>query len=66
MAKEWVQHDLSVERYREILDYELPGEALEYYPVYTIRSPKLRPDGQPKNVPWEWENLPALGTMNPD
>lgn len=66
MANEWVQHDLSVDRYREILSYEVPGEALDYYPVYTIRSPKQRPDGQPKNAPWQWENLPALGTMNPD
>jgi len=66
MAKEWLDEELTPERYKELLDFEMPAEELDYHPVFTIRSPKLRPDDQPKNAPWEWEKLPALGEMNPD
>jgi putative SOS response-associated peptidase YedK len=66
MAVEWLSEDLSPERYKAILDFEMPGANLDYYPVFTIRSPKERPDGKPKNEYWEWEKLPALGEANPD
>lgn len=66
MAKEWLDEELTPERYKAILDFEMPSEELIYHPVFTIRSPKLRPDELPKNAPWEWEKLPALGEMNPD
>lgn len=60
LSQLWVQHDLDLETYKRILDYELPSEQLSYYPVYTIRSNKLRPDGKPKDSVWEWEGLPEL------
>lgn len=66
LSREWLDDDLSPERYAAILAYEMPSEALNYRPVYTIRSPKSRPDGKPKNEYWEWEKLPELGTGNPD
>lgn len=66
MAKEFVSSELSEQRYREILSYEMGSEHLSYHPVWTIRSPKVREDGKPKTERWEWENLPELGLMNPD
>ena len=56
---------MSPDRYSEILNFEMPSEELNYTPVFTIRSPKDRPDGLKKNEFWEWENLPALGDANP-
>ncbi len=66
LSKKWVSEELSEEVYREILGFEMPAEELDNWPVYTIRSPKLRPDDKIKTEPWEWELLPALGEMNPD
>lgn len=66
MAAEFVSEELSPERYKEILHFEMPSEELDYQTVYTIRSPKQRPDGFAKNHPWQWENLPELGVNNPD
>jgi putative SOS response-associated peptidase YedK len=66
MAKDFLSEELSPERYKEILDFEMSSEKMIYHPVFTIRSPKSRPDERAKSEPWEWEKLPALGTMNPD
>ena len=66
ISKEFIAEDLTEERYKEILAYEMPSEDLLYYPVDTIRSPKPRPDGKPKYEPFEWAKLPALGEMNPN
>ncbi|OIR07664.1 putative SOS response-associated peptidase YedK [mine drainage metagenome] len=65
LSKKWLQEDLSNDEFKAILDYELPSEDLEYYPVYTIRSAKERPDNKLKNEYYEWDKLPALGEMNP-
>lgn len=66
MAKEWVAKSLTVQRYREILDYMMPAEDMEYYTTDTIRTSKQRKDGLPKHAPLEWANLPPLGEMEPD
>ncbi|HTL10314.1 MAG TPA: SOS response-associated peptidase family protein [Chitinophagaceae bacterium] len=66
LANQWLSADLNEADYRSILDFEMPAEALDYWPVYTIRSAKERPDKQLKMMPWEWEQLPALGEANPD
>ncbi len=66
LALQWLNDELPEADYRAILQYEIPSEELSYKTVFTIRSPKLRPDDQPKNELWEWEKLPALGEMNPD
>ncbi len=65
LSKKWLHEDLSNEEFKAILDYEIPSDDLEYYPVYTIRSAKERPDQKPKNEYYEWDKLPALGEMNP-
>ncbi|MEJ7766741.1 MAG: SOS response-associated peptidase family protein [Chitinophagaceae bacterium] len=62
MELTWLLPDLSDEELAGILDFELPSEALEHWPVYTIRSPKGRPDENSKIHPWSWENLPPLGS----
>lgn len=59
-SQKWVSEDLSEEEYKSILDFEMPSEELNYIPVYTIRSPKMRPDDKPKNEYYQWENLPEL------
>ena len=66
LSKEWIREDFSADRYKEILDYEIPSDQIDYRPVYTIRSPKPRPDSKMKNEYWEWDKLPTLGEMNPD
>jgi putative SOS response-associated peptidase YedK len=66
LAKDFLKKDLSPEKYKEILNYEMSSDKLDYWPVFTIRSPKARPDDRPKNEYWEWEKLPALGEMSPD
>jgi putative SOS response-associated peptidase YedK len=58
MAREFLEEELSPERYREILQYEMPEEKMEALTVYTIRSAKERPDGKRKNEFWQWERLP--------
>ncbi len=66
LSTQWIgPGELTDEQYRAMLDYEMPSEKLDAMPVFTIRSAKLRPDDQPKNSFWEWENLPALGELNP-
>jgi len=65
MAKEFLEDELSVERYQEILQYEMPATQMEAITVYTIRSAKERPDGKLKNEYWEWEKLPEPGTGDP-
>lgn len=63
-AKQFVNNNLSIEEYEKILNFEIDSEELNYRPVYTIRTSKLRPDGEDKDKYWEWENLPELEEMN--
>src|SRR5215204_4405248 len=39
LPKEWLNEGLTPEKYKEILNYEMPSEELEHRPVFTIRSP---------------------------
>lgn len=66
MSKRWLDEDLSLEEYQQILDYEMPSEELDYHPVFTIRGRKPREDGKAKNEYWEWAKLPPLGELNPE
>jgi putative SOS response-associated peptidase YedK len=63
LSKAFLDEDLSDERYKEILQYEMPAEKMDAITVYTIRSSKLRPDGKAKNAYWEWETLSETGTV---
>jgi putative SOS response-associated peptidase YedK len=60
-AVKWIDEGLTDEQMKEMLAYEIPGEKLEYWPVFTIRSTKPRPDNKEKNEVFAWENLPPLG-----
>jgi len=60
LSKKFLDKELTDEDYKSILDFEMPSEELNYYPVYTIRSPKMRPDDKAKNEFYKWENLPEL------
>lgn len=60
LAKQFLSEDLSPEQYRQILSFEMPSEELNFFPVYTIRSAKQRPDDLQKNQPWIWEKLPEI------
>jgi putative SOS response-associated peptidase YedK len=64
MELRWLKPDLIDEQIREILNFELPSEALNYHTVWTIRGKSLRPDRQAKNAPFEWPGLPELGNDN--
>lgn len=61
MEQKWLLPDLTDGEMEEILDYKVPSEALEYWPVYSIRSTKPRPDHKSKIDLWEWPGLPPLG-----
>ncbi|RYY57218.1 MAG: SOS response-associated peptidase [Chitinophagaceae bacterium] len=67
LASRWLEkEEMTEDEIREILDFEMPADALDALPVFTIRSAKQRPDNKAKNEYWEWEKLPALGELNPD
>lgn len=64
-SQQWLNDELSVEEYQELLNYEMPSDELAYRSVYTIRGTKPRPDRLGKTALFEW-NEPALGTADPD
>ncbi len=59
-AHDWIMHELDADEYKLLLNFEMPSDALEFYPVYTIRSPKLRPDEKAKDAYFAWPDLPEL------
>lgn len=61
LERKWLQPGLSDEDLQSILDYEMPASHLEYWPVFTIRTTKPRPDNKLANEPFVWANLPPLG-----
>jgi putative SOS response-associated peptidase YedK len=65
LSKEFLDEELSPERYQEILQFEMPEDRMEAITVYTIRSAKERPDGKAKNEFWEWDKLPEPGSADP-
>ncbi|MBI2274735.1 MAG: SOS response-associated peptidase family protein [Bacteroidetes bacterium] len=66
MAKEWISQDLTPERYQKILNFEMPSESLDYWPVFTVRTTKPHPEGKRKDELYAWPNLPALEEMQPE
>lgn len=59
-SMQWLSEDLTDEEYKEILNFQMPSEDLDFKTVYTIRSNKERPDEKQKNEFWEWEGLPGI------
>ncbi len=61
MEMEWIDPNTPWERILEILSFEIADEELAAWPVYTLNTPKPRPDGLLKNKPFQWQGLPQLG-----
>ncbi len=59
-AHDWIMNELDADEFKLLLNFEMPSNALAYYPVYTIRSPKLRPDEKAKDEYFAWPDLPEL------
>lgn len=64
MEMQWLEPSLTDEQIQALLDFEMPSEALDYEPVYTIRTTKERPDGMGKLDRYNWPGLPPLGVDN--
>lgn len=60
-AAKWIDEGLTDAELKAMLDYEIPAAELEYWPVYTVRTTKERPDGKEKYEPFVWQGLPELG-----
>jgi hypothetical protein len=60
LSKKWLENELTEEDYRTVLDEKIASANMDYRTVYTIRSPRERPDGKEKNEVYSWESLPAL------
>ena len=59
-SQKWLQSDLTDQEYKEILNFEMLPTSMTYRSVYTIRSPKMRPDLKEKTDLYKWENLPEI------
>jgi putative SOS response-associated peptidase YedK len=57
----WLDPNLTEKGMTEILAYEMAADQIEYHTVFSIRGRNPRPDGKPKNEPYDYLNLPALG-----
>jgi len=61
MEMEWLRPDLTDEEIGRLLAYEMPSDQIVYDAVFSIRGRSPRPDGKPKNAPFEHAHLPPLG-----
>jgi putative SOS response-associated peptidase YedK len=57
----WLDPDLTEQEMESLLAYEMPSDQIVYNPVFSIRGRSPRPDGRPKNEPYDYPNLPGLG-----
>jgi hypothetical protein len=48
LSQEWINKEVPEKDCREILDYSIPNDKLEYHTVYSLQSPKGRPDDEEK------------------
>ena len=60
MELKWLQPGLTDEDIAGILGFEMPADQIVFDPVFSIRSRKPRPDGQPKNIPFPYSDLPPI------
>ncbi len=60
LSKKWLEEDLGEDDYNAILDEKISPDEMDYRTVFTIRSPKERPDGKEKNEEYTWEKLPGI------
>jgi putative SOS response-associated peptidase YedK len=57
----WLDPDLTEQEMENLLAYEMPSDQFVCDPVFSIRGRSPRPDGKPKNEPYDYPNLPGLG-----
>ncbi|MBE7169041.1 MAG: SOS response-associated peptidase family protein [Williamsia sp.] len=60
LARHWLDHDLTEADYRSILEFDMPPEALQAWPIYSTQPHEQRPDNKEKNERFDWKNLPPL------
>jgi len=65
MAQAWVSPKRTLGDFKEILNYTIPADELNYYTVFPLTGKAERPDGKAKDEPWTWHSLPALGNDVP-
>ena len=65
LEQAWLLPDLTENDMKDIFNYQMPDEAMDYRTVYTLRGVTERPDGKRKYDFWKWPNLPPLGNDNP-
>jgi putative SOS response-associated peptidase YedK len=61
MEKKWLDPELDSNSMKQLLEYEIPYNLLNYHTVYSIRGNKPRPDGKRKFEPFSYPGLPPLG-----
>ncbi len=54
----WVDPNLTENEFQEILNYEMPSDQLNFFPVPSIRGKTPRSDGKPKNAPFSYSTPP--------
>src|SRR6185312_3933917 len=57
---EWLRPGLTDDEIAGLLAFEMPSDQLVFEPVFSIRARNPRPDGRPKNAPFEHANLPPV------
>lgn len=61
MVEEWLSKDLLDIDIQNLLDYSIPSEKLEAWPVFSVRGSKIRQDGKERYEKYEYAGLPELG-----
>ena len=61
----WIAHNLSEVDYQAILNFEMPSEALQAWPVYSTHTGEQRLDYKEKIELLDWTNLPPFKTGEP-
>lgn len=61
LERAWLNPALTDRQLQELLQFEMPSDKLEYWPVHTIRTSASRADKKPKTAPFDWKGLPELG-----
>ena len=63
LSQKWLDEELSEEAYKGILDFEMPSRELDYRTVFTIRSPKMRPDVKRKKCILRMGKFTGIGSL---
>ncbi len=59
-CKEWIDEASSEMEIKELLNFQMPDAALNWHPVFSIRTAKQREDGKEKYEFYDWPGLETL------